>query len=112
MVESTFAYADLNNDMKVTEAEMHCVMTGNDCPEQDDGVLQMHELTPEQGKWLEDAIEAEFKKDGDITLAELEAGLHAFEAEFDVKVHPDLVAGVEAMFLEIDGYGNNDGKSP
>ena len=60
MVESSFAYADLNNDMQVTEAEMHCVMTGEGCPEHDDGVLQAHELTEEQGKWLEKAIEAEF----------------------------------------------------
>ena len=86
MVEMSFAYADLNSDGHFTVEELDCVVGKGECPVVDDDVLQMHEMTEEMGKYVEEAISAEFEEDGDITLGELEDILHKFEDHFDVTV--------------------------
>ena len=66
----------------------------------------MHEVTPENAKWIGDFIHDEFAIDGDLTWGELMNGIHRFERVHHVMVSKEILDGLKAMFFLADTDGN------
>ena len=103
LIEASFGLMDLNDDGKVTKKELKCVFDGKKCPE-DDGLLDLHELTEEQWAEVHQMLVEGFE-DGELTLKECKKGMKKFEKKHG-KVSPDSKAVLLALFHLLDANGD------
>jgi len=99
---------DLNDDGKLTVAEVECVMNGKGCPKPEEGdTLKLHEINEDQWKEIEKFL-GEALGDGKITKKEVRDGLKEFEKAYKVKIDKDVKKFIKEMFELADADNNGE----
>ena len=101
MLEDGFEVMDLDDDGKITEAEIECIMGDKDkCPKD----VSVPHITEEQWKDIEEYITEAFE-DGKLTWKECKKGMKLFEEKYG-KVDKEIKDFLKSMFKVADANGD------